>query len=76
MAGWTNRNNCTGEPVQTLNEGTFSNQVWSNCGYGNTTVQLVKNEGGGHIYPMAPTYTFDATAYLLNFWNSITPGGI
>ena len=75
MAGWVNRNRCVGAPVQTLNVSTYSNQVWSGCGNGNTTVELVKHDGGGHQYPQDPA-TFDTTPYLLNFWNAVTPGGL
>ena len=75
MAAWVSRNRCVGAPVQTLNASSWSNQVWSGCGNGNTTVELVKHEGGGHDYSPDPA-NFITTLYLLKFWNAVTPGGL
>ena len=79
MAAWVRRNGCRGAPVQTLNVSTFSNQVWSNCNNDatvslNTTVELVLNQGGGHIFPMGDDW--NVSDYILKFWNKVTPGGI
>ena len=75
MAAWVARNRCGGTPAQTLNESTFTNQRWTQCAQGNTVVELVRNQGGAHVYPQSDT-GFDTTNYLLAFWNAIVPGGL
>jgi poly(3-hydroxybutyrate) depolymerase len=75
MAGWVARNKCTKAPTQTLKVATFTNQLWSGCGAdGKVTVELVKNDGGAHVYLIGPP--FDYTNYILGFWNRVTPGGL
>jgi len=69
---WANRNDCAGTPVQTFNKGDFSNQRYTNCSQG-AIVELVKNIGGGHEWPINPD--FDTTTYILNwFFNETVPG--
>jgi len=74
MAAWRARNKCAGEGVNTFNVSTFSNTLWGGCANANTTVELVKNAGGGHVYLIGQP--FDYTQYLLGFWNRVTPGGL
>jgi poly(3-hydroxybutyrate) depolymerase len=80
MGAWRARNKCTGNGVNTFNFSTFSNQLWSDCGDGGATVELVTNTGGGHIYPQPGSSGdpsgWSVTDYLLGFWNRVTPGGL
>jgi len=64
FADWATRNGCQGDPVSTWSKGPFSNQIFQNCSLG-TTVELVKNIGGGHEWPM--TKDFDTTDYVWQF---------
>jgi len=76
MAAWTKRNGCQGNYTQTFSTGSFSNQLWTECAYGYTQVELVINAGGGHVYPQTPDYVFDATDYIISFFQRVTPGGL
>jgi len=65
MSAWAERNGCTNSTVQTLNKKPFTNTVWNEC-RSNVTVELVKNDGGGHEWP--ETANFDTTTYILQFF--------
>jgi len=62
---WSTRNKCQGDPVNTFTKGAYSNQVYKTCN-GGTTIELVKNEGGGHEWPSDGD--FDATAYIWQYF--------
>eukprot|EP00759_Apiculatamorpha_spiralis_P015163 PhF_6_TR21890/c0_g1_i1/m.31086/K03932/lpqC; polyhydroxybutyrate depolymerase len=64
MADWAKREGCTTGPTQTFSRGAFSNQVWTGC-KGGKIVELVKNNGGGHTWPMSKD--FDTTTYIVDF---------
>jgi len=65
MDDWATRNSCSNTTVQTLNVGTFTNQVWEQC-KGGINVELVKNAGGSHEWPSATG--FDTTTYIVDFF--------
>jgi len=65
---WATRQGCTGEPVQTYNKGTFSNQVYKQC-RGGVTLELMKDQGGSHRWPK--TADFDTPSYAWNFFQKI-----
>jgi len=69
---WSKRNKCTGTPVQTFHNGTFSNQVYQTCA-SSTQVELVKHAGGVHAWPR--TKDFDTPTYIVEFFQrtSSTP---
>jgi len=66
---WAERNKCRGAPVQTFNKGPYSNEVYQNC-TGNSQIELVKNEGGGHEWPQDSN--FDTTTYILSFFQRVS----
>jgi len=66
---WSQRNKCTGDPVNTFSSGPYSNSVYQNCGMG-TTLELVKNDGGGHEWP-SDQY-FDTATYIWQFLSKVT----
>ena len=75
MAAWAHRLGCNNATVQqTLNTGNFSNQLWSDCAYLGGQVELVKVEGGQHVWFTVPS-TFNATDYALAFFQRLPPGG-
>ena len=75
-AAWARRNKCVSGPVRTLNVTSFTNEVWSDCAGGAYhSVELVRNHGGGHVYPMDPTKGFMTTDYILEFFEKHSPNG-
>jgi len=72
LNGWVSRNKCSGQYNVTLNISHFTNQKWATCdAWGNEvgSVELVRNHGGGHIWP--ETKYFNATTYIHQFFASI-----
>jgi polyhydroxybutyrate depolymerase len=69
MQRWASRNACSGAPVQTFANGSFSNQVWQNCSAG-VRVELVKNDLGGHHW--VRNADFDTSAYMLQYFAQAT----
>jgi len=65
FSDWANRNGCTGTPVQTLNSGPYTNQVYQTCTNG-TTLDLVKHDGGGHEWPQ--DQYFSTPNYIYNYF--------
>lgn len=68
FADWASRNNCTGTPVQTLNNGPYTNQVYQTCG-SDATTELVRHSGGGHEWPV--DQYFNTPEYILQFFKNI-----
>lgn len=50
VAGWAERNGCTGDPQSTFAQGDASCQAWTDCG-GGATVELCTIDEGGHTWP-------------------------
>jgi len=69
FARWAQRNKCTGEPVNTFTNGTFSNQVYQSCASAGQTIELVKHEFGVHAWP-SDEY-FDTATYIWGFFSKI-----
>jgi len=69
-ADWGTRNQCVGQPVNTFNNGPYSNQVYQNCA-SNTTMELVKHDGGGHEWP-SDQY-FDTPSYIWAYLSKVAP---
>jgi len=65
FVAWSTRNKCQGDPVNTFTKGAYSNQVYQSCN-GGTTIELVKNEGGGHEWPSDAD--FDSTTYIWQYF--------
>ena len=65
MLDWSARNGCLNTTQQTLNVGSFTNQVWQKCDYG-VSVELVRNAGGSHEWPSATG--FDTSTYIAEFF--------
>jgi len=70
FSDWATRNECVGEPVNTFNSGPYSNQVYQNCS-SNTTLELVKHDGGGHEWPV--DQYFDTPAYIWQYLSKVAP---
>jgi poly(3-hydroxybutyrate) depolymerase len=65
---WSQRQNCTGNPVQTYHQGAFSNQVYQQCA-GGVHLELMKHEGGSHTWPK--TKDFDTPSYAWAFFKKV-----
>jgi poly(3-hydroxybutyrate) depolymerase len=62
---WAERNGCVGSPVVTWSKAQYTEQTYLNCTQ-QTTVRLVKNEGGGHEWPSDSN--FDTASYVVQFF--------
>jgi len=62
---WAERNDCVGDPVVTWSKAQYTEQTYLNCTQ-QTTVRLVKNEGGGHEWPSDSN--FDTASYVVQFF--------
>jgi len=65
FAHWAKRNGCTGDPVQTFKNGSFTNQVYKQCGQG-TIIELMTYGGGGHVWPR--TNSFQVQEYIWSWF--------
>jgi len=70
FAAWASRSHCSGEPVQTLNEGVASNQLYENCSGGRTQVELVTIVNGVHMWYV--NSDFRSSSYTLEFFDRVS----
>jgi len=63
--GWSTRNKCVGDPVNTFTQGVYSNQIYQNCRGGNVELLTVKD--GKHHWPNDPD--FKASEYAWKFFS-------
>jgi poly(3-hydroxybutyrate) depolymerase len=62
---WAARNLCTGSPVVTFQKAQYTESTYQSCVH-NTTIRVVKNEGGGHEWPSDSN--FDTATYVVQFF--------
>jgi len=68
FARWGQRQGCQGAPVDSWTRGHYSSQVYNHCPNG-ITLELVKNDGGGHEWPI--DQDFNTTDYMWQFFKTI-----
>jgi len=64
---WSQRNKCTGTPVQTFKQGVYSNEIYQTCR--GSPVELVTVQGGVHHWPN--DNDFRAAEYAWKFFASL-----
>jgi polyhydroxybutyrate depolymerase len=65
IAGWVERDRCTGSPQVTLKKGAVTCQTWGRCA-DDADVTLCTIEGGGHTWPGGQTTMSERTLGPLN----------
>jgi hypothetical protein len=72
IASWRARMRCNDNSNQTLNISSFTNQLWTECGYAGAQVELVTVAGGGHAWFNVPG-EFNTGDYAFAFFQRVSP---
>ena len=73
IAAWAARLGCNpAQSTQTLNNGIYSNAVWSACAYAGSQLELVTVQGGNHTWFNTPG-VFSASSYTIAFFQRVAP---